>query len=388
MLKPFVAGVAVAGAVVAAGWFVRVAPEREGLLARVADAEEAARRASREASDREIEAHAERERNRELELRVQELERTLVAAPPLRSPGTGTEGGGDPGSGGAGGGAARGGHGGGHGGGSMGRPGPSEADDPAFWTRDRLNQEFEHMAASGAAVPKHPRIPLAVKALRKDPEMAFDLLSQIVRSDLDGPFIVLATILGAEIGEERLVPVYFERWQKEPDAELRYALFRALSKLPGEQITPALLQTAFDGTARLLARQTAIEGLALRGANAALDCALGKGIGEGHPELRIYAVRGLRTRAERSGFKEDVLVPIFGQILRTADGPNQAKLALLGLEGAWTKAAAEELDTYASNPASDPALASRARKSSEAILAGKPRPERAGLPEVGLREDD
>src|SRR6185295_9777036 len=80
----------------------------------------------------------------------------------------------------------------------------------------------------------------------------------------------------------------------------------------------------------------------------------------------------------RNGWKDVALVPVFGKALRSADGDPQREIALIVLEGFWSKDAADDLDAFAAS-ATGP-LAERAKTDAAALRFGKPRPPDAGEP--------
>src|SRR5205085_2884680 len=69
----------------------------------------------------------------------------------------------------------------------------------------------------------------------------------------------------------------------------------------------------------------------------------------------------------------------FGKALRGADGDGQRRLALLALEGYWSKESVADFEAFADTAVSTE-LAARARHDADAIKAGKPRPDKAGEP--------
>jgi hypothetical protein len=95
--------------------------------------------------------------------------------------------------------------------------------------------------------------------------------------------------------------------------------------------------------------------------------------------LRVEAMEMLHWLAWQEGWKDPSLVPVFGKALRSADGDGQRRVALLALEGYWSKDSVADCEAFA-DPAVSTELAARARRDADAIKAGKPRPEGAGDP--------
>lgn len=371
----FFGGLGAAAALAAAVWFLRVQPELRSARVRTEESDDALRALRREAADRAQEAAMERSRNVELEERVKELERQLTTAvptprPPMDGTGTGNTAG----------------HTGGHG-------VPMQQDPPEDWKLERISQEFENVAAAGPAVPQHPRLPLLVRAFRAQKANGVNTLRQVVASpDWDAAMVVTAALVGGELGERDLVEPFFARWRTEKNADVRYALLRALAALPGDEIVPGLVDVWNDPNAARHARGVAIEGLGRRGIETAIDVATGASSGGAvvavDPAHRARALVGLRDFAEKGGWKDDVLASVFGKALRGADGDTQRRIAIASLEGFWSEIAARELAAFAADGAAPPTLAVRAKRSAEAITKGEKRPEGAGSLESGLRKSE
>jgi hypothetical protein len=357
--KAFLAGILTAAAVSAAVWFLRVRPALDAAEGRAQSAEEAARKTRREASDAQLWAESERERNRLGDERVKELERALTGTRP-EQPGTP---------------AATTGH----------EPPPLPDVAPEDWDRNRLNQEIENLARAPQVVLKHQRYPLVLKALAARKDESVELLSQMLRSGLDAPLIATAATLASGLGDARLVPPLLARWKIETDDEAKRSVLRALANLPGDEAVPVLLAVWSDPAAERQLRVLAIHGLGVRGHEVARRAADGRTAAT--PPQRIRAIESLRSFAQRSEWKDVTLVPVFSKALRTADGPAQRKLSLIALEGFWSKDALADLDAFAGDPASPADLAQRSRNLAEALRAGKPRPETAGTPERGLPQE-
>lgn len=359
--KAFLAGVLTAAALAGAAWVLRVRPALDAADGRARDAEEAARRARRETSDAQLWAETERERNRTLDDRVKELERAL-AAPRPPAPDTGME----------------------HGKDGPKTPKPPDVP-PEQWDRARLAQEIENLSRASQLGQKHQRFPLVVAALRAHPEESSGLLRQMLTSNLDPTFMATAATLADALSDASVVPALLTRWRTEKEPVARRAILRALANLPGDDAVPILTAVwAEMGEERQL-RLLAIHGLAVRGHEIARHVV--DGTADAAPPMRVRAVESLRVFAEKGGWSDATLVPAFSMALRTADGPAQRKLALIALEGLWSKESVASLVAFAADPATTPELALRARKAADAITAGEPRPEGAGAPERGLTPD-
>lgn len=367
----FFGGLGAAAALAAAAWFLRVAPELRTARMHAEETDDALRASRREAADRAQEAAMERSRNAELEERVKELERQLTThvptpRPPMEGTGSGQTGG--------------------HG-------TAMQQDPPEEWKLERISQEFENVAAAGPAVPQHPRLPLLVRAFKAQKANGVNTLRQIVANpEWDAAMVVTAALIGGELAERDLVEPFFARWRTEKNADVRYALLRALAALPGDEIVPGLVDTWNDPGAARHARGVAIEGLGRRGVETAIEVATGVTPGgdavRTDPAHRAKALVGLRDFAEAGGWKDAVLASVFGKALRTADGDTQRRIAITSLEGFWDETAARELAAFAGDGASPPALAVRAKRAADAIAKGEKRPEGAGSLESGLRKTE
>ncbi|MCE9637699.1 MAG: hypothetical protein K8T90_18520 [Planctomycetes bacterium] len=358
--KWFVSGFVAAAALAAAGWALRVRPAFDEAARRASDAEELTRRARRETSDAQLWAESERERNRLNEDRVKELERTLSAVSASRPS--------DPASG----------------GGEHGKAMPSELK-PEDWDRTRLNQEIENLTLAPVLAERHQRFPLVVRGLRARPDEAVDLLTQVLGADLGASYVAVAANLAASLGDERMVPPLAARWNVEKETGAQRAIFRALANIPSDQTTPALVAVWSDTGGDPELRRLAIHGLGLRGHKLARSAA--DGTGGAPPAQRIRAIESLRECAQRGGWSDASLAPVFARALRTADGPPQRKLALIALEGLRSNDTLPALDAFAADAASPPELAARAKRLAASMRAGESRPEGAGIPERGLAED-
>lgn len=364
--KPFLLGCVVAAAAAAGGWFLLVAPHLRDLDSRVAAAEESSRRARRESSDAQQWAETERDRNRTLEDKVKELEGKLADTVAAAGRKRGTDGAG------------------GHGGHEGGPMTPPDETKPEDWDRNRLNQEIENLALAPDVIERSARFPLIVRSLKSRGAEGIDLVLQMVKAGFDAPLMAMSATLADAMGDARAVPPLLERWKKETDPTCRRAILRALSNLPGDEAIGACLDAWHDPAGDVALRRIAIHGLGLRGHEVARATAAAPGTGEGKERLRVRAIESLRVYAQRGGWTDTTLVPVFSKALRTADGPAQRKLSLIALEGLWSKDAIPDLEVFAADAGSPEELAGRARRLVEAVRSGAPRPEGAGVPERGL----
>lgn len=351
----FLAGFALAAAVAANAWWIFVAPHARDLEARAVEAERASARARRDASDFQQGAEAEIRRRREIEAEVDTLKKTLSAAPPARKP------------------AAMNPHG-------AATPAPAAPDDlaPEQWDGSRLRQEIDMLSVSPRGVVDSPRYPLVVRSLKAHGDEGGALLIEVLRSDLeDSMKAVCATLLGA-VGDVRGVKPLMALWGTAKDVELRRAVLRGLANIPGDEATPMLVEVWNDPSADASARLLAVHGLARRRHPIAMAVAEGGAPGS-TPPLRMQTLQTLHAQALQGDWKDTSLVPLFGKALRTADGDAQRKMALLALEGYWSKDSLADLDAFAESAGTSD-LAARARKAADAIRAGKPRPENSGIP--------
>lgn len=351
----FLAGFVLAAAAAAGAWWFVGLPHARDLEARAVDAGRATARARRDASDFQQGAEAEIRRRREIESEVDSLKKALTAAPPPRRPGPMAPNGGP-------------------------APAPAPSDDlaPEQWDGSRLRQEIDMLSVAPKGVVDSPRYPLVVRALRAHDEESVDLLVTVLGSDLeDSMKAVCATLLGA-VGDVRGVKPLMALWETAKDVELRRAVLRGLANIPGEEATPMLVAVWNDPNSDASARLLAIHGLARRRHPLATAVAAGGAPGS-TPPLRMQTLQTLHAQALQGEWKDTSLAPLFGKALRTADGDAQRKMALLALEGYWSTDSLADLDAFAEAAGTND-LAVRARRLSDAIRAGKPRPENAGIP--------
>ena len=347
----FLAGFVVAAAAAGGVWWVVLAPKAREDAERVQAAVRASLRAQRDASDREGEADSERRRRLELEEQVVELKRTLTAAPPPRpaAPMAGSH-----------------------------APKPGGDLAPEMWDNTRLTQEIATLATAPRPYSVSPRFPLVVRALKAHLDSGVNLLSGVIRSQLDNDTKSLcATLLGA-LGDPRGTKPMLDAWATATDPDLHQALLQGLGNLPGAEATPIFVGVWNDPAADAKSRLLAIHGLARRRHSIAVAVAEGGAPGS-TPPLRLQALQTLHAQALAGEWQDVALVKTFGKALLSADGDPQRKLALTALEGFWSKDSLADLDAFAASAVSTE-LAARARKAGDAIRAGAPRPAGAGVP--------
>ncbi len=343
----FLAGFALAAAAAGAAWWFGLAPRYE---ARTAAAERMARRANRDVAEARQWAEKEQERRRLLEEENETLKRPLNPAPPPKTPQPKTT------------------------------PETPQRDDvaPEQWDRPRLSQEIQILARSPARLVGSARYALVVRALKARGDEGFQLLVDVLRQDFPADLkSTCAALLGA-LGDPRGAAPLLAAWKTAADSGVQRAALRGLANLPGDDATPILLAKWNDASSPPIERLLAIHGLARRLHPTALAVVAGGAPGA-TPALRYQAVRSLHATALKNEWKDASLVPVFAKALRSADGDPQRDLALLALEGFWSKDSVDDLDAFGAGAAS-PALASRAKADADAIRAGKPRPAHAGEP--------
>jgi len=356
--RAFAAGLCAAAALAAAGWFLRAAPLLDEASRRALDAEETARRARRQAADAEMWADTERGRTRELEDRIRELERAMQGPPPS-SQGNGS---------------------------AEGMPGhgkaatPPEEPDPSTWDRQRLNQEIERLTRMPATLANDAQFPKVVKALRARPGEGAELIAQILAADFPPEYVQTAAALAEALGDPSVKGQLLLRARRETDPAVKVPLLRALAVLPGDEVVPELVALLDDPASDDRVRSAAMRGLALRGHDVARKVAAGEVPGVA-PSLRVRAIESLRDFAEREGWIDTALIPVFGKALLTADGEWQRRLAILGLEGFWSKEALPDLEKFLADPAAPADAVPRAKALAEGLRAGAPRPAGAGVPD-------
>jgi len=186
---------------------------------------------------------------------------------------------------------------------------------------------------------------------------------------------VAATLLGA-LGDPRGVAPLLASWKAATEPIVRSASLRGLANLPGDEATPLLLAAWNDPTSLPIDRMVAIHGLARRREGTALAVIAG-GAPLSSPALRYQAMRSLHAVELKDGWTHGAeLVPVFGKALRSADGDPQREIALLALEGFWSKDSADDLAAFGA--AATGPLAERAKVDADAIRLGRPRPAGAG----------
>lgn len=340
---PFLAGFGLAAGLAAAGWLLRIAPERDDAARRLADAEETARRTAREAADARLWAESERQRAKELDERVREYERVLGGAAP-------------------------------------GAPDPRtlRMDPPEQWDRERVRSEIDAMARAKDS-ERQPRYALILRALKAGGDAGAEIVLDLLRTSGDAAVVAVAASLADGLDEARAVPLLLARWKSETDMVARARILRSLANLPGDEAVGIFTAVWGDPRSDGNLRKFAIQGLALRGHPVAREAASMQSDGERHHAAqRKIAVEWLRVHAERGGWQDTSLVALFGKVLRSADGPEQRRLALLALEGFWSKDAIPDLEAFAADPGSPQEIAERARRIAQALRSGAPRPADAG----------
>ena len=349
--RAFAAGFGAAAALAAAGWFLRVRPELDESAQRVRDAEEAARKSRRDAADASHWADAERGRTRELEDRIRELQRAAEGPPPPKDGMPGH----DP-------------------------PKPPEEPAPETWDRQRLGREIEMLAVAPATIGSDPRFPKVLRAMKTHRDETVEMFTQVLGGEFPKELVQTVCALSEPFGDVGLKPALLLRLSREQDPDVRAPLLRALVVLPGNEVVPDLVVAWKDPASDDRLRSVAIRGLALRGHEVARHVAAG-GVEGVQPGVRMRALESLREFAQREGWIDTALVPVFGKALLTADGDHQRRMCLLGLEGLWVKEALPDLEKFAADPGTDEDLAARARKIADGIRSGAPRPAGAGVPE-------
>lgn len=352
----FLAGFALAALGAAGGWFFLAAPKVADADARAKAAERESLRARRDAADSQNWAEAERRRKLEVEDELSALKTVMSAGPPPRRTG------------------------------GMGHNGtkekpPAEATpegSPEDWDGAQLRRAIEFLAMSPQKVSRNPLFAKVARSLKAHGEAGVELLSQVFKSQLDPSFKSVCATLAGSLEDERLVAPLLELWKTEQDVDVRRAALGGLANLPGDAQTPTLVSVWEDAAADPKHRILAVHGLARRRHEIALKVAEGAAE-NATPPLRMQVLQTLHAQAMRGGWKDETLAALFGRALRTADGDQQRKMALLALEGFWSKETVADLEAFAESAASTE-LALRARKAADAIKSGAPRPANAGQP--------
>jgi hypothetical protein len=347
----FLAGFAVAAAAAGAAWWLVLGPRWRDHEDRAVRAERLANRAKRDAVEAQQWAETEQRRRRKLEEEKAELVRAAAVEPPRETPAP-RHNGSDP---------------------------SKDAITPEEWDRRRIGFEIEKLTETPARVVGTARYANVVRALKAKGEEGYKIPVDVLQQDMPVEWkAVCATLLGA-LGDPRGVPTLLATWKSATDAGVRRAALRGLANLPGDEATPILEAAWHDPTGMPLDRLLAIHGLARRMHETALAVVAG-GAPISSPALRYQAMRSLHARESKNGWADAAkLVPVFGKALRSADGEPQRELALLVLEGFWSKDSVEDLDAFVA-AATPGTLVERARSDAASIRAGKPRPAGAGEP--------
>jgi len=343
----FLAGFGLAAAAAAAAWGLALAPRWKEREERTILAERLSQRAKRDAGEAQQWAETEQRRRRQLEDENVELKRTLTAEPPKGPPPSRD-------------------------------PVPNEGAPPDQWDLKRLEFEIGRLAEAPARVVGSARYALVVRSLKAKGAEGSQILVDVLRQEFPKEWkIVCATLLGA-LGDARGAQPLLALRKTATDAGVRSAALRGLANLPGDDATPVLVAAWNDPTSPPLDRLLAIHGLARRRHETALAVVAG-GAPISTPALRYQAMRSLHAQELKDGWKDAELAPVFGKALRSADGDPQREVALLALEGFWSKDSVADLDAFASAAAPGP-LAERAKGDAAAIREGRPRPAGAGEP--------
>jgi hypothetical protein len=345
----FLAGFGVAAAAAGAAWWSALAPKWKESEDRALLAERFAQRAKRDAAEAQQWAETEQRRRRQLEDENVELKRTLTAEPPKSAPAT---------------------------------PRVAPADEglaPEQWDRKRISFEIETLSKAPARVVGSERYANVVRALKAKGDEGVQIPIDVLRQEFPNEWkIVCATLLGA-LGDVRGVQPLLALRKTATDAGVRSAALRGLANLPGDEATPVLVAAWNDPTSPPIDKLLAIHGLARRKHETALAVVEG-GAPLSTAALRYQAMRSLHAQAMKDGWKDAALAPVFAKGLRSADGDLQREVALLALEGFWSKDTADDLDAFATASSSPAAMADRARKVAAGIRDGRPRPAGAGEP--------
>lgn len=361
----FLAGFVVASAAATGVWWFALRPKLADGERRAVEAERIAARANRDASAYQESADAERRRKLDLEDEVATLKKLMTAAPPKRPASADhTMPAAEPGK------PAP----------DAKSPAPSD-DSPESWDGRRMRMEIEWLAEHPAQIVDNPRYPLVVRALKAHGDEGISLMKTVLQPETGMETemrSVCAVLLGALDDRRGVVPL-MEAWRSAKDDLLRHSILRGLANIPGDEPTPILTQVWNDPASDIQSLRLVIHGLARRRNDIALKAAADGVAGGTRPLLRYQALTTLHAQALRGEWKELSLVPVFGKALRTADGDQQRKLALLALEGFWSKDCLADVDAFAAASANAD-LAARARALAADLRAGKPRPESAGLP--------
>ena len=250
---------------------------------------------------------------------------------------------------------------------------------PEQWDMQRIRMEMMQVSTDPQRFVDSPRYALITQALRTHVEESVKLMTDVMGSELPVEMKCVCALLFGALGDPRGVKPLMDARNASADPQLRRFTLRGLANLPGDEQTPVLLDAWNDPASDEMSRKLAIHGLARRRHDMALSVAAGQVQGV-VPSVRLQALQTLHAQARLSEWKDTSLVPLFGKALLSADGDAQRKISLLALEGLWSKDSLADLETFAAASQSTE-LAARARKAADAIRAGAPRPEGAGIPQ-------
>jgi hypothetical protein len=348
----FLCGFLLASLCAGAAWWYLLEPARRDGLERATAADRRAARARHDEESAQQWAESEHRRKLELEQEVETLKRTLSAEPPRPRPA---------------------------GGGARGQNTPTGRDlAPEQWDTQRIRNEIMLVSTDPQRLLESPRYALITRALRTHLEDSVKLLTDVMGSELPVEMKCVGALFFGALGDPRGVKPLLDARNASADPELRRFTLRGLANLPGDEQTPVLLAAWNDPATDEPSRRVTIHGLARRRHETALAVAAGQVQGVA-PSVRLQALQTLHAQARLSEWKDAALVPLFGKALLSADGDAQRKISLLALEGFWSKDSLADLEAF-TEAAGTSELSLRARKAADAIRAGAPRPEGAGVP--------
>lgn len=335
-------GVVVGAAAGAGAAYVTLQPRIETLENDLLEAERGIRDANRL-------ARAEHDRNRVLEEELETLRRIVDQPPPATTSGPETP-----------------------------AP-PAPGLEPEDWDMKRLQTEFELLASLRARMIGSPRVARVARGVRKHGAAGTKLVLDILASRLSVNMKMAAALVGAEIGEPRILEPVLALYAAATEVPHRRAFLRALADLPDERATAVLLAAWTDAAADARLRMPAIYGLALRAHPVALELAR-RAPDAPVPRMRALAIETLHERARSDGYTDPALLEVFLGALTTADGESQQRLALIAIEGHWSTDAVPVLREFAADEQAPEAMRVRAAKLAERLSSGEKRPEDAGEP--------
>jgi hypothetical protein len=316
---------------------------------RIETLESELREAERETRDANRLARAEHDRNRVLEGELETLRRALAQPPPPANDGMGHA------------------------------PTPPVPLEPEDWDMDRVRTEIQMRATLRGRMIGSPRVDRLVRGVRRQGDRGTELVMEILHSNVSINLKMAAALIGAGLGEERVIEPVLALYAAATELPHRRAFLRALALLPGDQGVPAMLAAWNDTSTDARIRRPALHGLAMRGHETAISVVRGGAPGSTRA-LRAQAIESLHEHARVKGYADPDLLPVFLSALTTADGDGQRLLALIAIEGFWSDAAVPALEAFAAEDAAAEAHRARAAKLAKRLAAGEERPESAGLP--------